>query len=138
MTKPAVPRKWLFFIAGTIWILVSILLSVRAYIWLAELETSQIILNFIAGLILTLIFYFSGFIKVVKRNIERIDTLPQSVCIFAFTAWKGYIMIAIMVTLGVLLRNSYLPKLYLAVLYISMGGSLMLGSSLFYSKFFKE
>jgi len=138
MTKPAVPRKWLFFIAGTLWMAVSILLSVRAYLWLADFETSQKILILLAGLILTLIFYFSGFIKVARRNIERINSLPQSVCVFAFTAWKGYIIIAIMVTLGILLRNSSFPKHYLAVLYISMAGSLIFGSSLFYLKFFKE
>lgn len=73
--------------------------------------------------------------KAASRNINRIKDLPDRSCVFAFTAWRGYGLVAVMVLLGSLLRQSPLPKPYLAVLYVAMGGSLVLSSLLFYRSF---
>jgi len=73
--------------------------------------------------------------KVVRRNIERIRRLPERACVFAFTAWKGYLMIAVMVTIGVLLRSSTMPMYYLSIPYTAMGIVLLIGSAGFYREF---
>lgn len=138
ISKPSVPRMWLYAIAGLIWSVAGFILIERAYGWLDDLETVQLIIVLSLGTGLSLIFYFFGFIKIARKNLNRINTLPESVCIFAFTAWKGYLIIAFMVTAGILLRNSAFPKHYLSVLYVAMGGSLLMGSSLFYMKFFNH
>lgn len=138
MKKPAVPRKWLFLIAGTIWMAAGITLIARTYEWLKYFDKGQLIIMFSLGIMLALIFYFSGFIKIARKNVNRINSLPDSVCIFAFTAWKGYLIIAIMITIGIILRNSAFPKHYLAVFYIAMGGPLLMGSYLFYKKFINK
>ncbi len=134
--KPSVPRRWLYAIAGLIWSVAGFILIERAYGWLDDLETGQLIIVLSLGAGLSLIFHFFGFIKLARKNINRINSLPESVCIFAFTAWKGYLIIAFMVTAGILLRNSSFPKHYLSVLYVAMGGSLLMGSGLFYVKYF--
>ena len=138
LQKPSVSRKWLYAIAGFLWNVAGFILIERAYEWLEDLSSEQLLVVLSLGIMLALIFYFAGFIKIARKNINRIASLPESVCIFAFTAWKGYLIIAVMVTAGILLRHSSFTKHYLAVFYVAMGGSLLLGSSLFYTKFFKN
>ncbi|MDI6765814.1 MAG: hypothetical protein QME52_03210 [Bacteroidota bacterium] len=135
LPKPSVPKKVLYFISGTLWSIAAIILIERAYIWLSDYGIEQLIFVIGLGVILAIIFYFSVFRKIVQKNINRIKSLPDSVCIFAFTAWKGYFIIAIMVIAGIILRHSAFSKHYLAVLYLAMGGSLLIGSILFYTKF---
>jgi hypothetical protein len=79
--------------------------------------------------------YFFFFIKVVQKNIDRISRLPERACLFAFTAWHGYIMIALMMTVGIMLRNASIPKYYLSIPYTAMGGILLIGSLRFYRRF---
>ena len=79
--------------------------------------------------------YLLWFSKLVLRNIARIHTLPEWACAFAFTAWHGYLMIGLMMTLGIVLRNSPIPRIYLAVPYAIMGAILLVGSFRFVREF---
>jgi len=49
-------------------------------------------------------------------------------CAFSFMTWKSYMIVAVMVTMGTLLRHSAIPKTYLSILYIGIGLSLILSS----------
>ena len=135
MKKPSVPRHWLFFIAGTLWMIAGFILIERAYGWLTDFDTGRLIITLALSIVLGLVFYFGGFIKTVRKNTNRIKSLPEDVCLFAFTAWKGYIIIAVMVAGGILIRNSAFPKHYLALLYNAMGVSLLIGGSRFFASF---
>jgi hypothetical protein len=68
----------------------------------------------------------------VHKNIIRISLLPERACIFAFTSWQGYIMIALMMTVGMTLRTVSFPKYYLSLPYTTMGGILITGGLKFY------
>jgi hypothetical protein len=72
---------------------------------------------------------------VVQKNLDRIERLPERACLFAFTAWHGYIMIALMIMIGFTLRNSAIPMYYLSIPYTAMGGTLLIGSLRFYRQF---
>ena len=61
--------------------------------------------------------------------------MPERANIFAFTAVRGYVMIALMMTLGITLRNSSIPKYFLTIPYFAMGGILLIGSVQFYRQF---
>ena len=133
--NPAVPRYCLYAIAGLLWTVAGALLCIRAEIWLDVFPISTVLaLELISAAIATA-GYFFVFANVVGKNIERIHRLPERACIFAFTAWKGYVMIALMMTIGITLRNSSLPKYFLSVPYTAMGGMLLLGSVRFYRQF---
>jgi hypothetical protein len=67
-------------------------------------------------------------LKIVDNNLGRILPMEGKKCIFSFMTWKSYIIVAIMVTMGVLLRHSTIPKPYLSILYTGIGLSLMLSS----------
>lgn len=136
--KPAVSKRYLFVIAGIVWSIAGLILIERAYIWLSDFELMRLIIVASLGVVLGLIFYFAGFIKLARKNIRRIISLPDKVCIFAFTAWKGYLIISIMVTSGIIIRQSSVSKHNLAVLYVAMGVALIMGSILFHINFFKN
>ncbi len=114
---------------------VGALLCWRAAVWIAGLGygTESIIVS--VGIGLAYIGYTKMFTNVVRRSIDRIETLPASVCAFAFTAWRGYLMMGGMIVLGLALRNSSIPKYYLSIPYAAMGLMLLTGSARFYHRF---
>jgi len=59
-------------------------------------------------------------------------------CVFSFISWKSYLIIAIMIAMGAILRRSAIPKQYLAVLYIGIGLALILSSVRYMRVFLRE
>lgn len=133
-----VSRRWLFLIAGIAWTLVGLLLCGRAVDWLAALPFESALLLTLAALAIAGTGYYFGFTKVVRKNIRRIYGLADRVPIYAFTAPRGYILIAIMISTGITLRNSSLPKVYLTIPYLAMGGVLLIGAVNFFLEFSKR
>ena len=131
--KPHVSKKWLHLTAGVIWSSVGIYLISLALGWLRPLEWQSALLLGSAGVVLALIIYRFGFSKLAAKNRQRIKNLiGEKNGLFAFQEWTSYPLVAFMVGLGVLLRSSSLPKPYLAVMYIGIGGSLFLASLHYY------
>ncbi len=133
--KPAINRRGLFIIAGSIWAAVGLLLCLRAYGWVNGSPAGEETALLGSGILIAGAGYRYGFSKVTQKNITRIHSLPERVCLFAFTAWRGYIMIGLMVTIGITLRSSSLPKIYLVTPYFAMGGALIAGSIGFFREF---
>jgi len=78
------------------------------------------------------IFEYSG-----SQSGTDYDNEREAVLI-SFISWKSYLIIIIMVTLGVLLRHSEIPKHYLAILYTGIGLALILSSVRYMRVFFRE
>jgi hypothetical protein len=132
---PAVTRKVLLFTAGVMWLCVGTMLLNYSYSWLV-LESRRIIIIFSGiGIFLALLIHHFGFLKVADKNLKRILLMEEKVSVFSFITWKSYILIVGMITMGVTLRHSAIPKHYLAVLYIGIGLALIL-SSIRYIRFF--
>ncbi len=74
------------------------------------------------------VIHHYGFLKIVDKNLGRISKMEGKRCAFSFMTWRSYFTIAIMVTMGILLRHSAIPKQYLSVLYIGIGMALILSS----------
>ncbi len=130
----AVLKKWLFLLAGLMWSAVGVMLCWLACGWLQATNRNTILAMGSIGLILALTIYTFGFSVLANRNIQRIKRFPKErVCIFAFQSWTSYPMVAFMISLGIFLRTSpWVPKPYLAVLYLGIGGSLFLASLHYY------
>jgi hypothetical protein len=133
--KPAIPRRYLLLLAGFFWAIAGGILCTRAFVWLEEKGMQTMMIVEPASVVVAVTAYVLWFSKLVMRNIARIHALPEWACAFAFTAWHGYLMIGMMMTLGILLRNSTLPRLYLAVPYGVMGAILLVGSIRFFVEF---
>ena len=132
---PAVSKRWLYFLAGVIWSGVGILLTRLAYGWLLSAETWVALLMALVGCLMALAIYRFLFTWFADKNIKRVNNLAKDkICIFAFQQWTSYPLIAFMVALGISLREySPLPKTFLAVMYIGIGGGLLLASFRYYA-----
>ena len=135
--KPAVSKHWLFVLAGSMWSIVGIMLCRLAYGWLAGLHRSWAVALGALGLVLAFVVYRVGFSKIARKNIARLCSIPEKVCLFAFQSWKGYLIIGLMVPLGITLRHSPLPRHYLAIVYTTIGGALLLSSFHYYKRFWR-
>lgn len=133
--NPAVPRHYLFVLAGGAWTIAGTILCLRAKVWLDVFPLQTEIELEALGAILAILGYLLLFVHIVRKNIDRITELPERVCLFAFTAWRGYLLIGLMIGLGLALRSTSIPRYYLSVPYTSMGIILIIGSLKFYRRF---
>lgn len=134
--NPVLPKRWLLILAGFMWTCVGIMLLNYAVSWLATPFSSSSIFIGLLGLALSVVANRFQFIKLARKNVDRILALKEKACLFSFQAWKGYLIIAIMITTGILLRNSAIPRHCLAVLYTTIGGALVQASATYYTRFF--
>jgi hypothetical protein len=126
--KPAVPRRFLLLVAAGIWIGVGAMLVALAVGWLLASTWGHGALLAVGGAAGALVVHHFGFLRVVDKNLGRISRLDDRPCVFAFQSWRSYAMVAVMVSMGVALRHSPIPKPLLAVLYLTIGGALVLSS----------
>lgn len=136
--KPAVANDLLLFIAGIVWAVVGFMLMSLAYGWLSSASNISIHPLVIAGVGCALVIHHFGFLKIADKNLKRILEMQDKSCLFAFIPWKSYLIIAVMVLLGAVLRHSIIPKHYLAVLYIAIGLALVLSSVRYIRVFIRE
>ena len=129
---PVLPKIWLLLIAGLAWSSIGLFLNLTAFAWLQPLSNSNTPILIGIGLLLALAIGILGFSLFAKKNIQRIQRLPEKACIFAFQEWTSYPLIAVMITMGILLRNSAIPKTLLAPMYIGIGGGLIIASLHYY------
>ncbi len=126
--KPAVPKSVLLLVAGMLWVMVGIMLNGMAYSWLRKELPAQALSAAVVGFVASLFIHHFGFLRIVDRNLDRILPMEGKRCVFAFMPWKSYVIIAVMIALGFILRHSPIPKLYLSVLYVGIGTALILSS----------
>jgi len=137
LLHPAVPKHWLLIVAGVMWTGVGVLLASLAVGWLAKTFSVVSILLGLLGIGFSLLINHIQFARQKKKNIKRIIALNDKACVFSFQAWTGYLIIAIMMPTGIFLRNSIIPKPYLAVVYMAIGGALLQASLNYYRHFFQ-
>lgn len=134
--KPAASHQALKLVAGLLWAAVGIMLGLRALSWLvnasqrASVLTITLVFCGLLGLAAGA-FIYRGFSRIAARNLGRIRSLGERPCLFAFQSSKSYVLIAVMMTLGFLIRRTSIPKHWLAVLYLGLAVGLA-GSSLLY------
>jgi hypothetical protein len=135
---PAVDRKVLIFVSGLLWSIVGIMLCKLAVGWLSPVGGKNAVWPGLTGIILSILIYSFGFLKLVNKNTSRILSKEGKVCIFAFQPWKSYLIILVMIGMGTALRHSPIPKPYLAIIYIGFGGAMVLSSLVYYRHFFRK
>jgi hypothetical protein len=134
--NPAATNRWHIGLAGVTWGLVGLLLCRYSYNWLSPLKLPRAVLFGAMGIAIAAAVYSYGMSKIARKNLSRLQAIRGKACIFGFLTWKSYANIALMVTLGVTLRHSAVPKDYLSLVYTSMGGGLLMGSFQYYRSLF--
>lgn len=104
------------------------MLNVLSYSWLKAETFPHALLAAVGGFVAALLIHHFGFLRIVDRNLGRIHAMEGQRCVFAFMPWKSYLLVMGMILMGMALRHSPVPKLYLAVLYTAIGTALLLSS----------
>ena len=135
--KPAVPKHWLIAIAGLVWSAAGGMLCGMAWQWVRPLPPLHILGLAAGGLALAFLLHRSMLARIARRNMTRIASYADRGCVFAFQAWRSYLMILLMIALGSFLRHTALPREPLAVLYSAMGLALLAASVSYYAMFWQ-
>jgi hypothetical protein len=130
--RPAVTKSWLIVLAGLVWTGVGVMLCRLAFNWLAIINRGVATTFGLFGIVMALAAYHFGFSKIAQKNIRRLCLLTDRTCVFAFQTWRGYLIIGFMIILGAILRNSPIPKQYMAIIYTTIGGAIFLSSFHYY------
>jgi hypothetical protein len=85
------------------------------------------------GIALFVIKYRLVFKKLVDRNLQRITGLKDRPCVFSFVSWKSYLLIVVMASLGIFLRNSIIPLEYLSVVYLGVGFAMVISGMQYFT-----
>jgi hypothetical protein len=132
---PSVDKRVLVLLAGLMWCGVGIMLVRYAFTWLLPLGIRVSGIYFAAGFLLAMPVHHFGFLRIADKNLNRLLPLTQKKCLFSFMTWRSYLIVLVMVSMGIALRHSSLPKRYLSVLYSGIGLALFL-SGIRYLRFF--
>jgi hypothetical protein len=135
--NPAVDKSILVLMAGLMWCGVGIMLIRYAVTWLSICSVREQIIFYSAGFLAAMPIHHFGFIKIATRNINRILTIREKTSPFAFMTWKSYLIVLVMVSMGIALRHSSLPKQYLSILYNGIGLGLFLSGIRYFRFFFR-
>lgn len=132
--EPAVSRRNLTLTAAALWTLAGLILIARALFWLNQADTGILLL---AALFAALGLFKGKYIlsRIAQRNVQRIRELSphkSKICVFAFQAIQSYLIVIAMITAGILLRLSPLPRHWLAMLYIAIGAALEWASMVYW------
>ena len=103
------------------------MLCVRAAEWYLSAGLGAVPWELV-GLTGGVIIYRFKFAWIADRNIKRIRRLRERESILAFQPPAMYVVIACMMGLGIALRHTAIPRLYLAVVYTGVGLGLLLAS----------
>ena len=126
--KPATNKNILIVLAGFTWLGVGVMLLFLAVSWLRAVANISVLWFAGAGVVLGLVGRHFVFLKIVDKNLKRLLAMDEKKCVFAFIPWKSYLIIVLMITMGVTLRHSAIPKQYLAIPYMAVGLALLLSS----------
>ncbi len=133
--NPAVDKKILVLLAGLMWCGVGIMLMTFAITWLTIYSGQGKLIYYLTGFLAAIVIHLFGFLKIANKNLRRLLPLTEKKCLFSFMTWRSYIIVLIMVSMGIALRHSPIPKQYLSVLYNGIGLALFL-SGIRYFRFF--
>lgn len=132
---PSADKRVLVLLAGLMWCGVGIMLVRYAMIWLAPMGIHGAAVYYAAGFLAAMPIHHFGFLKIADKNLNRLLPLKEKKCLFSFMTWRSYLIVLVMVSMGIALRHSALPKSYLSILYNGIGVALFL-SGIRYLRFF--
>ena len=133
LLKPTTTRRGLLFMAGIVWAVAGGILAYRGVGFIDEAALHPVVL-FLIGTAGGAFFFAFMFRKISARHVFRILHIThERPCLFSFLSWKSYLMMALMITVGVLLRRtSFIPHEDLGTAYLMMAVPLLTSSFRFF------
>lgn len=130
--KPGAPTRGLFFAGALAWGGAGVLLWFRGLQVVEEMDERHTLMLSLA-IVIGIVFFRVVLLRVSRRHIHRVATTTRErPCVFSFLDWRGYGLMGVMITGGVLLRVSgVVPPPFLGVMYVAMGTALLLAAGRF-------
>lgn len=127
--------KSLAFIAGIIWLIAGFnVCRIGVVSWL-DLDATTLVM--VIGSIVTMILFSMMFVKMLFKNVQRIRKIEvEKRKVWDIIPMKSYVIMAFMITFGVLLRNCpVIPQAFIASFYVGLGSALMMAGIIYISAF---
>ena len=133
----SVDKSILILLAGLMWCGVGVMLMRYALTWLSLCTGKEKVLFYSAGFLAAMPIHHFGFLKIAAKNINRLLPLTEKKNPFSFMTPKSYLIVIVMVSMGIALRHSPIPKKYLSLLYNGIGFALFLSGIRYFRVFFQ-
>ena len=127
--------KSLAFIAGIIWLIAGFnVCRIGVVSWQSLYSTTVLM---VMGSIVTMLLFSIMFVKMLFRNVHRIRQIePEKRKVWDIMPVKSYVIMAIMITFGILLRQCpVIPLSFIASFYVGLGTALMIAGIIYISSF---
>lgn len=134
---PLVDKSILVLLAGLMWCGVGVMLIRYAVSWLSSFSDKEQLIFYSVGFLAAMPIHHFGFLRIADKNLNRVLTLTEKKSLFSFMTWKSYLIVLIMVSMGIALRHSSIPKRFLSILYNGIGLALFLSGIRYFRFFFK-
>lgn len=124
-------RQFLVFMAGVVWILAGVnILRIGIMTWI-NISSFQLF-RVCEAIVVFLLFFNFVFKKLFYKHTKRIEQKKDKSCPFAFFDMKGWIVMAVMITVGILVRKfQLLPNTFISVFYVGLSSALIITGVLF-------
>lgn len=131
-----IKNKYLLLIAAIVWLIAGfnvLKIGVETYI------NYVTVINLLLSLVVFLVFWIMVFSKLVKKHTLRISSYEsEKQWFYLFFDLKSFIIMAIMMTMGIVIRYyALLPAVFIAVFYTGLGSALALAGILFMVNFMR-
>ena len=132
--KHGVSRHTLLYIAGLIWIIAGAnILRIGIVTWMSIDNYSLFKVG--EAIIVFLLFFLLVFRRLLVKHTYRIARKKEKNCPFSFFDTKGWIIMAFMMTFGIIVRKfGLMPNSFISVFYTGLASALIITGILFLRK----
>ena len=137
--KPSVSKRNLLLIAGLAWTIAGGMLISRAMLALWMIH-HYLWTEILIGIVFGIVFYLFLFARISKKHITRITLITiDNPCFFSFFNFRSYLMMAVMITTGIMLRKlDIINREILYTFYLTMGVPLLVSAFRFFSTWIRN
>jgi len=131
--KPGIPKRHLLLVATAVWLFAGGFLLYRG-IRMIPSGSSTLWLKLLIAVIAGLLLFHLLFLRISLRHITRIRSLEiLRPCVFSFFDWKSYLLMAVMISAGILVRKSgWIDQQWISLFFITMATPLLLSAVRFF------
>jgi uncharacterized membrane protein YedE/YeeE len=137
--KPGVKKRTLLLIAGCAWSIAGGILISRSLSYLISVN-HNLAMEIVTGIVFGSLFYLLLFARISKKHITRINLIEiDNPCFFSFFNFRSYLLMAIMISGGIMLRLSGLvnPEI-IYTFFLCMGIPLLVSAWRFFYSYAKN
>ncbi len=132
--KPGVSRSVHLFAAPFLWTAIGILLMYRGWGWLGFGQKRWLVcVAVLLGTAKSVLILD----KTARRSIQRIIAFKDGTCLGAVYSFRSWLLVALMMTFGIMLRKFTDPGPGVGTVYIAIGWALCFSSRLGWMQWFK-